>query len=291
MEYFNNTGEHVNNKYLRDTINQKFLEREEEAELAIAWKERRDEKAMHGLIKAYMRLVVSTANRYKHYGVPISDIIQEGNIALLSAAERFDPEKGFRFSTYAKWWVRAYIQDYILKNWSIVRNCSSTSHKQLFFNLKRLKTQLLNISTEYMDLEQQGLVAETLNVSIKDVADMEARLAHHDISLSAPISVTNDESYVDFIKDERFTPEEQTILDNTQHMQRYCIESTLDILSPKEKYIINERYLVDAPLTLEQIGAKLKVTKERVRQIENRAIRKMRYKLMERFSEIRQTML
>lgn len=289
MDYQRSESDRADLNYMRQSMAHKILERDEEALLAIAWKDKQDEHAMHELIKAYMRLVVSTASKYKHYGIPVADMIQEGNLGLLHAATRFDPGRGFRFSTYAKWWIRAFIQDYILRNWSIVRTGSTTAQKQLFFNLRRLKSQLLNVSSDAMNYEEQQQIAEALNVSIRDVCEMESRLALHDLSLSAPISLTNDEEFQSMLRDEGLNPEESSVKDDTQSSQRVWIDSALTVLNPRERYIISNRHLSEAPKTLEALGQELSITKERVRQIETRAIRKMRFKLMERLGEVRQT--
>jgi RNA polymerase sigma-32 factor len=193
---------HADLEYIRQLMEQPLLKREEEHELALAWHDEHDEKALHLLVQAYMRLVVSTAIRFRHYGISLSDLIQEGNLGLMYAAERFDPERDVRFSTYARWWIRSHIQEYILRNWSIVRTGSTSAQKQLFFNLRRLKAQLAKMSTDQMTMEERDHIAETLHVSLHDVEDMENRLSSHDLSLSHPMNEAGSDDWIDSLADQ-----------------------------------------------------------------------------------------
>jgi RNA polymerase sigma-32 factor len=267
-------------EFIRQLMGRPLLEREEEHTLAMAWHDDRDEKALHRLVEAYMRLVVSTAIRFRHYGLPMSDLIQEGNLGLMYAAERFDPDRDVRFSTYAKWWIRSYIQEYILRNWSIVRTGSTSAQKQLFFNLRRLKAQLSKISTDQMTLEERLHVAETLHVTHHDVVDMENRLSSHDLSLSNPINESNSDDWVDSLADERPNPEVSATAVFDDGIRRLWVQGAMYTLNPRERMIIRVRRLADNPVTLEALGKKLKISKERVRQLEARAIRKMRFHLL-----------
>lgn len=281
---------HADLEYIRQLMDQPLLKRDEEHELAIAWHDRHDEKALHLLVQAYMRLVVSTAVRFRHYGIPLSDLIQEGNLGLMYAAERFDPERDVRFSTYARWWIRSHIQEYILRNWSIVRTGSTSSQKQLFFNLRRLKAQLAKMSTDQMTMEERGHIAETLQVPLHDVEDMENRLSSHDLSLSHPMSETGSDDWVDSLADQNPDPETSAVINLDDSIRRLWIQGAMHYLSPRERMIITVRRLADHPTTLEDVGKKLKISKERVRQLEVRAIRKMRHHLLHNIQDLKEVL-
>lgn len=275
--------------YIRQLMEQPLLDKDKEHNLALAWHDQHDEKALHELVQSYMRLVVSTAVRFQHYGIPLSDLIQEGNVGLMHSAERFDPERDVRFSTYARWWIRAHIQEYVLRNWSIVRTGSTTAQKQLFFKLRHLKAQLSKVSTDQMTLEERDHIAETLHVSQHDVEDMENRLSSHDLSLSQSMGEAGSDDWVATLADQNLDPEASVahILDQQSH--HLWIQDALHSLSPRERMIIMIRRLNDQPITLEDIGKKLKISKERVRQLEVRAIRKMRHHLLHHIQELKET--
>jgi RNA polymerase sigma-32 factor len=273
--------------YIRQLMEQPLLKRDEEHDLALAWHDHQDEKALHQLVQAYMRLVVSTAVRFRHYGIPLSDLIQEGNLGLMYAAERFEPDRDVRFSTYARWWIRSHIQEYILRNWSIVRTGSTSAQKQLFFNLRRLKAQLAKMSTDQMTLEERGHIAETLQVP-HDVEDMENRLSSHDLSLSHPMSESSSDDWVDSLADQKLDPEASAVHTLDESVRRLWIQGAMHYLSPRERMIITVRRLADHPTTLEDIGKQLKISKERVRQLEVRAIRKMRHHLLHNIQDLRE---
>ena len=282
------TTKHADMEYIRLLMEQPILKREEERKLAVAWHDNQDEKAFHLLIQAYMRLVVSTAIRFRHYGIPLSDLIQEGNLGLIHAAVRFEPERDLRFSTYARWWIRSYIQEYILRNWSIVRTGSTSSQRQLFFSLRRLKAKLAKINTDQMTLEERDHVAETLNVSTQDVEEMEGRLSSQDLSLSHPLSEAGNTDLVDTLKDEKPDPEASAVVNLDDSIRRLWIQGAMHYLTPRERMIITIRRLADNPTTLEDIGKQLKISKERVRQIEIRAIRKMRHHLLHNIHDLKE---
>ncbi len=274
--------------YIRQLMDQPLLKRDEEHDLALAWHDQHDEKALHQLVQAYMRLVVSTAVRFRHYGIPLSDLIQEGNLGLMYAAERFEPEREVRFSTYARWWIRSHIQEYILRNWSIVRTGSTSAQKQLFFNLRRLKAQLSKMSTDQMTMEEQDHVAETLQVSRHEVEDMENRLSSHDLSLSNPMNENGGDDWVDSLADQKLDPEASAVNTLDESIRRLWIQGAMHYLSPRERMIITVRRLADHPTTLEDIGKQLKISKERVRQLEVRAIRKMRHHLLHNIQDLKE---
>jgi RNA polymerase sigma-32 factor len=290
MNFLNARSHSADLSYVREAMKMPLLDREKEMELARAWSEDQDEKALHELICSYTRLVISMALRYRNYGLPVSDLIQEGNIGLLQAALRFDPKRDVRFSTYAKWWVRACIQEFILRNWSIVRTGSTSAQRNLFFNLNRLRNQLLSLTTDTMSLQDQTVIAEHLHVSAQQVEEMEYRLAGHDLSLSNPISEYGEEDWQDFLCDTRPTPEEISVQEHSEQNRLHWIEEAMSCLNPREQYIITKRRLTDSPSTLEELGKELSITKERVRQLEAKALRRMRYYFMESMYEVRQTL-
>lgn len=276
MTYLNTLSHQSDLAFIRNSMKLPLLDREEEYTLTCAWYYDKDEKALKKLITSYGKLVISIAVRFRHYGLSLSDIIQEGNLGVLHAAQRFSPEREVRFATYAKWWIRAFIQDYILRNWSIVRTGSTTSQKMLFFNLRRLKSQLEHLSDDLMSYEQHQEISEILHVSMNDVAEMEQRLLHNDFSLSMT-SVNSDEEWINLLRDERMNPEEENTLIESEQNYHLWIDQAMTVLNPREVFIILKRRLQDPQSTLETIGNELGITKERVRQLEVRAVRKMKH--------------
>ena len=271
----------ANQTFIRTSMDQPLLTREQEHELACAFKDKQDIAALHKLVTAYGRLVIAMAGRFRHYGLPMADLIQEGNIGLLLAAMRFEPEREVRFSTYAAWWVRSALQDYVLRNWSIVRTGVTASHKSLFFNLRRMKAGLVVLSGESETSEAtRKKIAEQLGVSLADVTAMEQRLSCGDQSLNAPLGPESEESWQSLLADDRPNPEETTQagLDHAQRSR--WLEMAMQGLSPREQIIIRERQLSDDGITLEQMGQELGVSKERVRQLEARAMGKLKARLI-----------
>ncbi|HNQ92937.1 MAG TPA: RNA polymerase factor sigma-32 [Alphaproteobacteria bacterium] len=270
----------ANLDYIRTSMNEPLLEREYEAQLAKRWKYDHDEKAMHELVRAYARLVIAAASKYKNYGLPLGDLIQEGNIGLMQAANRFEPEREVRFSTYAAWWIRASIQDYILRNWSIVRTGTTAAQKSLFFNLRRLRSKIDGAATERgLTAEGREKISKILGVKIKDVEDMEGRMSGGDQSLNAMISEEGDEEYQSFLPDTRPNPEDIVIGMKDAKTRSQWLNSALKTLSEREQRIIRERHLQYETVTLEDLGKKLGVSKERVRQLEARAMEKLKQNL------------
>jgi RNA polymerase sigma-32 factor len=268
---------------IRTAMKAPYLEREEERELALRWKEHRDQQALHRITMAHMRLVISMAGRFRNFGLPIGDLIQEGHIGLLEAASRFDPGRDVRFSTYATWWVRASMQDYVLRNWSIVRSGTSSTQKALFFNLRRLRARLARGGEQLTLSDIYRQISHTLGVPESDVANMDARLSGPDASLNQPMSDNSDNvsQRMDFIASEDPLPDEivEEAIDSQRRSQ--WLNAALDSLNERELKIIRERRLCDEGATLEVLGRKLGISKERVRQIENRAIEKLRSALVE----------
>ena len=259
-----------------------FLGREEERALAARWRDERDERALHELARAHMRLVIALAVRFRHYGLPVADLIQEGHVGLLEAAARFEPEREVRFSTYATWWIRASMQDYILHNWSIVRGGTSSAQKALFFNLRRLRAKLSRSGEDQSNLTVFSEIAKALGVARADVELMDARMSGPDISLNAPL-VESDSSLpaerVEFLVDDKPLPDETVGLAIDTDRRADWLKDALTSLSERERKILELRYgLLDgSPRTLEEVGKQYNVTRERIRQIEAKALRKLRH--------------
>ena len=275
----------VRRQFVKAAMAARFLERDEERELALSWKNDRNEAALHELAAAHMRLVISLASRFRHYGLPIADLIQEGHVGLLEAAARFEPEREVRFSTYATWWIRASIQDYILRNWSIVRGGTSSAQKALFFNLRRLRAKLArDESGGGGNVQVFNKIAVALGVSAADVELMDTRLSAPDMSLNAPVSdgdSAGQSERVEFLVDGNPLPDE-TVGDQIDGSRRSTwLNNALKVLSERELRILRERRLSEEAATLESLGGTLGISKERVRQIENRAMEKLKRALVE----------
>lgn len=264
-----------------------YLERDEEQALAQAWKHDKDQEARNRIAMAHMRLVVSMAGKFRNFGLPLGDLVQEGYIGLLEAAARFEPERQVRFSTYASWWIRASIQDYVLRNWSIVRGGTSSAQKALFFNLRRLRARLargdVHLTSEAMHQE----IATALGVSTADVRTMDARLSSADISLQAPVSSGEGEgaSRLEFLASDAPLPDEQALDSIDGERRHHWLHSALGQLNEREMKIIRARRLAEDGATLEELGAVLGISKERVRQIENRALEKLRAVLISKTTD------
>lgn len=259
-----------------------YLARDEEHDLAVRWKESADQQSMHRLAHAHMRLVISMAAKFRNYGLSMSDLIQEGHIGLLEAAARFEPDREVRFSTYATWWIRASIQDYILKNWSIVRGGTSSAQKALFFNLRRLRARLTGGQEQLTQAELYGEIASAIGVSVMDVATMDHRLSGSDTSLNAPMSADDEAGTgrMDFLVDGGPLPDE-IVEDSIDGQRRTAwLREALDTLNPREMLIVKRRKLEDEASTLEELGETLGISKERVRQIEARAMEKLKASLV-----------
>jgi RNA polymerase sigma-32 factor len=267
------------NEMVRVAMRVPLLERAEEHDLAVRWKEFNDQQAMNKIVTAHMRLVISMASKFRNFGLPISDIIQEGHIGLLEAVSRFEPERDVR---YATWWIRASIQDYVLRNWSIVRGGTSSTQKALFFNLRRLRARLANGHEQLSEHVIFKNISETLGVSQKDVELMNHRLSAPDTSLQAPVGMDdeNGAAKMDFLVDNAPLPDKiaaDAIDDERRHN---WVSSALGVLNHRELFIIKERRLSEDGATLEDLGMKLGISKERVRQLEGRALEKLKSALV-----------
>ena len=276
----------VDRGFVKTAMSAPYLSHQEERELTTAWIYQGDEKAMHKLTHAHMRLVISLAAKFKNYGLSMPDLVQEGHIGLLQAAAKFEPERDLRFSTYATWWIRASMQDYVLRNWSIVRGGTSSSQKALFFNLRRLRAQISQAAGTEMSVETvYAQIAEKVGVSVADVNAMAARLSGPDTSLNAPLSDDDGNGSgdrMDFLVDHNPLPD-VVVEDSIDTGRRVgWLRAALNVLTDREVRIIKERRLQDEASTLEALGAKLGISKERVRQIEGRALEKLKRALLDR---------
>ncbi len=286
MGYIDDGGlRRANAAFIRRSMRAPLLSREDEFSYARAWREEQDEKALHKLIEAYNRLVVSTASKFRHYGLAMSDLIQEGVVGLLQAANRFETERDVRFSTYASWWIRASIQDFVLRNWSIVRTGTTAAQKSLFFNLRRLRAQIEESQGRALDESGREKVAEKLGVSMRDVRLMEGRMAAGDQSLNEIIGEEGQTERQSLIPDQRPGPEALTIESHDGDNRRAWLKDAISTLSDREEIIIRERRLKDEGVTLEQLGNRFGVSKERVRQLEHRAMQKLKAVMITHVSE------
>ena len=262
--------------FVRKAMKAPMLEAAHELDLARRWREKDDERALHELTTAYMRLVISMASKFRHYGLPLSDLVQEGNVGLMQAAARFDPAREVRFSTYASWWIRSSIQDYVLRNWSIVRTGTTAAQKSLFFNLRRLRAKIDDTGDAVMTAANKKWVSEHLGVPERDVETMASRLSASDRSLNAPLAVDGDAQWQDLLPDESATPDQVVMEERDNLKRKQWIAEALQVLNERETLIISERRLTDDSVTLEVLGKRLGISKERVRQIEHQALNKLR---------------
>lgn len=275
----------------RAAMKAELLDAETERKLAYAWRDERDEASLHRLITAYMRLAISMAAKYRRYGAPMNDLIQEAGVGLMKAADKFDPDRGVRFSTYAVWWIKASIQDYVMRNWSMVRTGSTSSQKSLFFNLRRVQSQIEREAAsqgETLDPHQvQHKIAAEVGVPLADVVMMSGRLSGSDFSLNATQSAEDEgREWIDTIEDD--APQAAEMVENdhdTAQLRAWLVEAMHD-LSDREQFIVRERKLRDAPRTLESLGSELGLSKERIRQVEAAAFQKMRKSLEGQSGEV-----
>jgi RNA polymerase sigma-32 factor len=270
----------ANQLFIRDAMRHRLLEREEELALVRRWRDKRDENALHILINAHVRQVVACANRFRNYSVPVGDLIQEGNIGLLLAADRFDADRDVRFSTYAGWWIRSAMQEYVLRNWSIVRTGTTAAHRKLFFNLRRLRAQIAGTGDAPLTDDQIDEIGTHLGLHARDVAHMAQRLSGRDQSLNALVSDDGETERQDLLADPADDPEIAVMSLHDARTRARCLAEALDELPERERWIIRQRRLSEDAPTLETLGAQLGVSKERVRQLEARALEKLRCSLV-----------
>ncbi len=285
------TGESGLSRYLSEIRKCPLLQPEEEYMLAKAWKEHQDPEAARRLVTSHLRLVAKIAMGYRGYGLPISEIVSEGNVGLMQAVKRFEPDKGFRLATYAMWWIRAAIQEFILRSWSLVKMGTTANQKKLFFSLRKAKSQINALEEGDLTPEHVREIAHRLGVPEHDVVDMNRRLSAPDSSLNAPVKNESDAEWQDWLTDDGL--DQEAILAGSEELneRRELLSTALDELNEREREIIAARRLQDEPSTLEELSQKYGISRERVRQIEVRAFEKlqtqMKRTLAERRSHIR----
>lgn len=262
-------------RYLAEISNYPVLSREEEYDLAKRYKETGDLEAARKLITSNLKFVIRVANEYKNYGLNIMDLIQEGNIGLMQAVKRFDPTRGYRLISYAVWWIRAYIQNYIMRSWKLVKLGTTQGQRKLFYKLRSTK-QKMDMTDEVLSPEDYENLADELGVSEEEVIEMDQRMGSRDVSLDTQIKEKGETSYLDFLEDEMLNQEEMLTKAQEEEEVKKGLEIALQSLKDRERYIIKNRILRDNPLTLEELGKELNLSRERVRQIESEALKKMR---------------
>ncbi|MFG1345305.1 RNA polymerase sigma factor RpoH [Xanthobacter autotrophicus DSM 431] len=273
-------------RYLEEIRRFPMLEPQEEYMLAKSWREHGDRDAAHKLVTSHLRLVAKIAMGYRGYGLPISEVISEGNVGLMQAVKRFEPDKGFRLATYAMWWIRASIQEYILRSWSLVKMGTTAAQKKLFFNLRKAKSQISALEDGDLRPDQVKQIAHKLGVSEQDVVDMNRRLSG-DASLNAPIREDSEGGeWQDWLVDERLDQEEQLAESEELDNRRAALSGALSVLNDRERRIFEARRLSEDPMTLEDLAAEFGVSRERVRQIEVRGFEKVQKAVMDKVRQI-----
>ena len=272
-------------RYISAAMDAPMLEREYEVQLARRWREDEDADALHEIIEAHIRLVVRIASKFKGYGLPIGDLIQEGNRGLLEAANRFDPDRNVRYSTYATWWILAAMQEYIVRNSSIVRIGTTPAQKSLFFNLRKLRAKLTDNLAARMTEEERELIASELRVPLAAVERMESHFSRPDQSLNATVGESDSNEFVDLLSDDSPTPEAIVgdLIDSETRSK--WIADAMEHLTQREREVIPRRFLKEDKITLAQIGETFGVTKERIRQIEGKALSKLREALQDKVTD------
>ena len=258
-----------------------ILEKNDEFGLINDWRNNKNPKSLQKILNSYLRLAVSFARKYSSYGLPIDDLIHEGVLGIMHALEKFDTSKDFRLSTYASWWIRASIQDYILKNWSVVRTGSTASQKALFFNLKKIKQKINDVSQEYMGQNEIDQVSNMLKVKSLEVQNMESRLTGGDLHLNQKVDNDAENDLMSLLADERQNPEEVYEDFKDKKVKRDFIHEAINTLNDREKTIIKLRKFKEKSITLDELGQMLKISKERVRQIETKALEKLKRSLLD----------
>ena len=263
-------------RYLQEIRKFPMLEKTQEYELAKDWKEHGNRDAAHTLVTSHLRLVAKIAMGYRGYGLPIGEVISEGNVGLMQAVKKFEPEKGFRLATYAMWWIRASIQEYILRSLSLVKMGTTAAQKKLFFNLRRMKGEMAALEEGDLTREHVATIAHKLAVTNDEVISMNRRLSGPDASLNAPVAADGDAQWQDWLADTNYVSQEAVLADSEEYSQRMSLlDTAMGSLSERERHIIRERRLKDEPATLEDLSKEYGVSRERVRQIEVRAFEKL----------------
>jgi len=266
----------ISNNLVEFSKKSKILDKKEEFYHIENWRNNRESESLKVILNSYLRLAVSYARKYNSYGLPLDDLIHEGVLGIMHALEKFDISKDFRLSTYASWWIRASIQDYILKNWSVVKTGSTASQKALFFNLRKIKQQISDLSSDYMGQKEINKVSEMLNVKNFEVQNMESRLSGGDVFLNQKIDNDSENDLMNLLEDNRANPEESFQDFNDGKIKKDYIEKAILTLNERERTIIKLRKLREKSITLDELGQMLKISKERVRQIETKALEKLK---------------
>lgn len=267
-------------RYLQEIRKYPLLTAEEELKYSKEWRDHKDPKAAQKLIASHLRLVAKIAMGYRGYGLPIAELISEGNLGMMQAVNRFDPDKGFRLATYAIWWIRAAMQEYILHSWSLVKMGTTAAQKKLFFNLRRIKGQMNAYEEGDLQPDQVTHIADTLGVAEHEVSSMNQRLAAHDHSLNAPLKTSSEGEWQDFLVDNETTQEDRFAEEEEMDARRILLRKAMATLNEREQDILVKRRLADEPETLEELSHRYSVSRERIRQIEARALEKIQ-KFME----------
>ncbi|MFM8755234.1 MAG: RNA polymerase sigma factor RpoH [Phenylobacterium sp.] len=263
-------------RYLTEIRKFPMLTKDEEFMLAKRWREHEDPKAAHRLVTSHLRLVAKIAMGYRGYGLPIGEVISEGNVGLMQAVKKFEPDKGFRLATYAMWWIRASIQEYILRSWSLVKMGTTASQKKLFFNLRKAKSAISAFQEGDLHPDQVAVIATKLGVEESEVVSMNRRLSGPDASLNAPMRVDGESEWQDWLEDTGAVSQETQVAEDQEHTQRMSLlDAAMTELTDRERHILTERRLKDEPTTLEDLASHYGVSRERVRQIEVRAFEKL----------------
>jgi RNA polymerase sigma-32 factor len=274
-------------RYFREVWSFPLLEKQEEQRLAIRWRDHGDVDAAHTLVTSHLRLVAKIAMKYKGYGLPVADLVSEGSIGLMKAVKKFDPELGFRLSTYAMWWIKASITEYILKSWSMVKLGTVASQKKLFFSLRSLKGRLNILDNGELSPEQADQLSDALHMPAEEIAQMNRRLSSRDLSLNAPVSNEDGSmEFLDTLVDEGPSPETRVAVSEELDYRGAMLRDALKSLSERERYIFTERRLKDDPVTLEVLGRIYNISRERVRQLEVRAFEKVQKAVLEVAAEL-----
>lgn len=272
-------------KFLNFSMRQALLTKEDEVNYIRSWQLHRNKESINKIVSSHLRLVISLANKFKNYGLPINELVQEGNVGLMQAVDKFDLNRDVRFSTYASWWIKAAMQTFILKNWSIVRIGTTAAQKSLFFKLKTIMTKIeKENNTSFNDYHQRKL-AEDIGIKFKDIEEMKGRLSGSDQSLNATFSENSELEVQDLLIDERASPEQNAILTKDTKTISNLINEALNKLPEREKKIIGARQLSENTITLQELGKDLGISKERVRQLENRALSKLKLSLQKKVNK------
>tara|TARA_B100001248_G_scaffold256828_1_gene238427 strand:+ start:606 stop:1469 length:864 start_codon:yes stop_codon:yes gene_type:complete len=272
-------------KFLNFSMRQSLLSKEDEITYIKSWQSHKNEKCLNKIVSSHLRLVISIANKFKNYGIPINELVQEGNIGLMQAVEKFDLNKDVRFSTYSSWWIKAAMQSFILKNWSIVRIGTTAAQKSLFFKLKSIMTKIEKENNSTFNDYHQRKLADELGVKFKEIEDMKGRLSGSDQSLNATLSENSELETQDLLIDQRPSPEQNAIYTKDTKTISNLINEALNKLPDREKKIIGARQLSENTITLQELGKDLGISKERVRQLENRALGKLKLSLQSKVNK------